>query len=254
MNNKRYILVLCLLSLVLGATKAQPRLLIPKHWVGVHGGVTASSVDYTPVVENMTPITKACVLGGNGGFVFRYAGHKYCGLQMELNYMHRGWAEHNDTIGNYKRNLHYIEVPMMMHLNFGSETCRWFLNAGPQVGYCFKDEGNLGTLVNGEGQAEYYPIKNRFNWGIVAGTGVYFVTKKAGLYQLEVRFDYAFGGIFGTSLTDHFNTASPMDLSLNLGWLMPVRAKHKVKKEKTKEYENKLPSTLRVEPDGREEL
>ncbi len=247
-------IILSFLILHFSSSFAQPRLLIPKHWVGLHGGVSASSVDYTPVVSNMTPINKACVLGGNGGFVFRYAGHKYCALQLELNYLHRGWAEHNDTIGNYSRNLHYIEIPMMMHLNFGSDKCRWFLNAGPQVGYCIKDEGNHGTLVNGTGQAEYNPIKNRVDWGIIVGTGVYFVTKKAGLYQLEVRFDYSFGGIFGTTLTDHFNTASPMDLSLNVAWLMPVQAKHKVKKEKTKEYENKLPSTLRVESDGRKEL
>ena len=209
---------------------AQPRLREPKHWLGFHGGVTASTVNYNPALSNMTPITKACVLGGNGGLVFRYAGHKYCALQLELNYMHRGWAEQNDTIGRYSRSLHYIEIPMLMHLNFGSDQCRWFLNLGPQVGYCIKDEGNHGTLVNGAGQAEYEPIKNRVNWGIAAGTGLYIITPKAGIYQLEVRFDYAFGGVFGTSLEDHFNTASPMDLSLNLGWLLPIRKKVKGEK------------------------
>jgi hypothetical protein len=218
-------MVLSFFVLHFSSSFAQPRLRMPEHWVGVHGGVTASTVNFKPRVENMARIDRSCVLGGNGGFVFRYAGHKYCALQMELNYMHRGWAEHNDTIGHYSRNLHYIEIPMLMHINFGSDKCRWFLNAGPQVGYCIKDEGRRGTLVNGAGQAEYEPLKNRVNWGIVAGTGLYFITKKAGLYQLEVRFDYAFGGIFGTNLTDHFNVASPMDLSLNLGWLMPVGAK-----------------------------
>lgn len=236
--------------------QAQPRLRMPEHYIGIHGGVSASSVDYYPRVENMTPINKACVLGANGGFVFRYAGHKYCGLQMELNYVHRGWAEHNDTTGNYSRSLHYIEIPMLMHLNFGNAKCRWFINAGPQIGYCVKDEGNHGTLINGAGQTEYEPLKNQVDWGILAGTGVYFITKKAGLYQLEVRFDYSFGGIFGTSLTDHFNKANPMDLSLNLAWMWPVK-KRKIehtKLNKSQQYENKLPSTLRLESDGREEL
>lgn len=205
---------------------------MPEHWLGIHGGVTASTVNFNPRVENMSPITRACVLGGNGGLVFRYAGHKYCALQLELNYMHRGWAEYNETIGRYSRSLHYVEFPMMMHLNFGSTTCRWFLNLGPQVGYCVKDEGNSGTLVNGAGQTEYqYPIGKRVNWGIVGGTGLYILTKKAGLYQLEVRFDYAFGGVYGTNLEDHFNIASPMDLSLNLGWMMPIRPKSKPKTE-----------------------
>ena len=216
--------LLCVASAI-----AQPRLLMPEHFIGVHGGVSASTVNFSPTVDNMTPVTQAVVLGGNGGFVYRYAGHKYCALQVELNYLHRGWAEYNDTIGRYSRQLHYIEIPLLMHLNFGSRKCRWFLNAGPQIGYCLKDGGNQGTLVNGAGQAEYDPVSKRVDWGIIGGTGLYVITRNAGIYQLEVRFDYSFGGIFGTNVEDHFNGASPMDLSLNIGWMWPVKKKTKLK-------------------------
>ena len=106
--------MLCLLGWA--QVKAQPRLLAPEFYVGVHGGVTASTVLFTPAVTGMTPITNACVLGGNGGVVFRYAGHKYCGFQMELNYEHRGWTESGTA-----HNLHYIELPVLMNLNFGSD-------------------------------------------------------------------------------------------------------------------------------------
>ena len=239
MKGIRYIFVFCLLSLTVSTLNAQPRLRTPKYWIGVHGGVSASSVDFGPRVEGTSNIIKACVLGGNGGFVFRYAGHKYCALQMELNYVHRGWAEKIDTIGRYSRSLHYIDIPVLMHLNFGSDVCRWFLNAGPQIGYCIKDDGNHGTLVNGTGQAEYEPLKKRFDWGVLVGTGFYVITKKAGIYQLDIRFDYSFGGIYGTNVTDHFSKASPMDLSVNLGWLFPVQRKQK-KIENNKAYENKL--------------
>lgn len=239
MRSIRYILVFCLLSFVLCPTEAQPRLRTPKYWVGIHGGVSASTVDFSPRVNGTSNIVKASVLGGNGGFIFRYAGHKYCALQMELNYVHRGWAEHIDTVGNYSRSLHYIDLPVLMHLNFGSQKCRWFLNAGPQIGYCIKDDGNHGTLVNGKGQAEYEPLKKRFDWGILVGTGFYVITPKAGIYQLDIRFDYSFGGIYGTNLTDHFRNASPMDLSINIGWLFPVQKKEK-KIDNHKEYENKL--------------
>ena len=217
-----------LLMCIAGAT-AQPRLLMPEHYIGVHGGVSASTVNFSPAVNNMTPITQAVVLGGNGGLVYRYAGHKYCALQVELNYLHRGWAERNDTIGRYSRQLHYLEIPLLMHLNFGSRNCRWFLNAGPKIGYCLKDGGNRGTEVNGTGQSEYEPVSKRVDWGIAAGTGLYFLTRNAGIYQIEVRFDYSFGGIFGTNVEDHFSAASPMDLSLNVGWLWPVKKKTKSK-------------------------
>ena len=217
--------IIVFLLLCTTAAWAQPRLRTPEFWLGFHGGVSASTIAFRPGVANMKPITNACVLGGNGGFVFRYAGHKYCHFQMELNYVHRGWAEKNAAGEHYSRSLHYIELPIMMHLNFGSQTCRWFFNLGPQIGYCVKDEGNNGTLVNGSGQTEYQAIDHPFDWGLIAGTGIYFPTRRAGVYQIEARFDYSFGGIFGTGVTDHFSMASPMDLSLNIAWMWPIRKK-----------------------------
>lgn len=207
MHARHYILIAaCLCAL---AAAAQPRLRTPEYWLGVHGGVTASTVMFTPKVDNMTPITNACVLGGNTGIVFRYAGHKYCHFQMELNYMHRGWATGNDTVAHTYHNLHYIELPILMHLNFGSDLCRWFFNLGPQIGYCVWDE-------NGS-------IDHPFDWGLTAGTGVYFQTRNAGTYELEFRFDFSLGGVYGTSVTDKYSMANPMDLSVNLGYYFPLR-------------------------------
>ena len=232
MKSRKIIVVLCLLSFsaaVLCPLQAQPRLRTPEYYLGFHGGVSASSVIFTPRVDGMSPITKGCVLGGNGGLVFRYAGHKYCALQTELNYVHRGWAEKNDSLGKYSRSLHYIEIPLLMHINAGSDKAKWIFNLGPQIGYCIKDEGNHGALVNGETAEQYSSLKHKFDWGLLVGTGFYIQSKHAGLYQFEIRFDYSFGGLFGTNATDHFDMASPIDLSINLGWLMPVRSKRKLK-------------------------
>ena len=197
------------------AMSAQPRLRQPEFYLGVHGGVSAGTVLFMPSESGMSPITKACVLGGNGGVVFRYAGHKYCAFQMELNYMHRGWAQ-TTTSGLTEHNLHYIDLPILMHLNVGSDQCRWFLDFGPQIGYCVYDESKS--------------IDKRFNWGLVAGTGVEFQTRKAGMYWLGVRYDFSLGGVYGTSVTDSHSLANPMDLSVNLGWIMPVKKKLKIKK------------------------
>lgn len=189
--------------------EAQPRLQRPEYYLGVHGGVSAGTVLFNPAVPYMTPITNACVLGGNGGIAFRFAGHKYCHFQMELNYEHRGWATGNDTIARTAHNLHYVELPILMQLNFGSDICRWIFNLGPQIGYCVYDENNS--------------IDHPFDWGLAAGTGFYVQTKKAGIYELEVRFDFSFGGVLGTKVTDTYKMASPIDLSINLGWYFPIR-------------------------------
>ena len=195
-------------AMCIGMVCAQPRLRTPEFYLGVHGGVTASTVFFMPSESGMSPITKACVLGGNGGFVFRYAGHKYCGFQMELNYEHRGWTQSGTP-----HSLHYIELPILMHLHFGSPVCQWFFNLGPQIGYCVKDESST--------------ITHPFDWGLTAGTGILFNTKKAGTYHLEIRYDFSLGGVLGTTVTDKHNMANPMDLSVNLGWVMPVRQKRK---------------------------
>lgn len=199
--------------LLCGVMQAQPRLRTPEFYLGAHGGVSAGTVLFSPAVEGMKPITSTCVLGGNGGLVFRYAGHKYCHFQTELNYLHRGWAQQTSE-GKKEYNLHYVELPILMHLNFGGEVCRWFLNLGPQIGYCVKDESQQ--------------IDHPFDWGLAAGTGLLFQTKHAGVYHLEVRFDYSFGGIYGTSVTDKFSSASPIDLSIHLGWLMPIKKGNRV--------------------------
>lgn len=202
------IIALVVGAMCIGMVCAQPRLRTPEFYLGVHGGVTASTVFFMPSESGMSPITKACVLGGNGGFVFRYAGHKYCGFQMELNYEHRGWTQSGTP-----HSLHYIELPILMHLHFGSPVCQWFFNLGPQIGYCVKDESST--------------ITHPFDWGLTAGTGILFNTKKAGTYHLEIRYDFSLGGVLGTTVTDKHNMANPMDLSVNLGWVMPVRQKRK---------------------------
>ena len=220
MKINRHICLLALCAWFALPALAQPRLRQPEYYLGAHGGVSAGTVLFNPSVANMTPITNACVLGGNGGLVFRYAGQKYCHFQMELNYMHRGWATGNNSIGHTYHNLHYVELPILMNLNFGSEVCRWFLNFGPQMGYCVWDENQS--------------IDHPFDWGLAAGTGFYVKTRHAGIYELEVRFDYSFGGVYGTKVTDSYSMASPMDLSVNLGWYFPIRKISAEEREKMK--------------------
>ena len=208
MRKSYYILISLLCSLCFVQAQAQPRLKNPEYWIGVHGGVSASSIIFQPAQDYMSPITKACVLGGNGGLAFRYAGHKYCAFQVEINYQHRGWAVGSESGEKTTHSLHYVEVPILMNLNFGNDLCRWIFNLGPQIGYCVKDD--------------FQSIEKPFDWGLAAGTGFYIRTPHAGVYELEIRFDYSFGGVFGTSVTDSYRMASPIDLSLNLGWYFPI--------------------------------
>jgi len=207
----------------------QLRLRQPEIYVGFHGGLMASTVNFNPTVANMTPITNACILGGTGGFVFRYSEQRCCGLQVELNYMQRGWREHSaDTEGSeevrFSRNLHYLELPFLMHIYFGKKAWRGFVNLGPQIGYCIKDDGGSGTKQT-TSVHQYASIDNPFDWGVAGGLGFYCRTKKAGLYQFEARFNYSFGTVFASKMTDYFRQSNSMNLSIHLAWLWQVKNK-----------------------------
>ncbi len=197
---------------------AQPRLLEEEMYVGVHGGVIASMVSFTPTIEQSALNPQ---LGGNGGLIFRYAGHKVCGLQVELNYMRRGWHE---VETNYTRNIDYIEVPFLMHLSVGKKF-RGFLNLGPQIGYAIHEsEANRPVkFVTGQHIAQYNPIDTPFDWGLAGGLGMLYRTKNAGVYQLEARFNFNFGDIFSNHKADYFSKSSIMSLSLNLAWLWQLK-------------------------------
>ena len=214
--------ILILLLVITQMIAAQNRLNTPEIFLGVHGGVKASSMLFKPSVDKLDILHSP--LSANGGLVFRYAEHRICALQVECNYMQRGWAEVYETQGAastiYTRQLHYIELPFLMHIALGKQKFRVFLNFGPQIGYCFGEE----TKVTNPGSYEFTAkqhneITNRFDWGAAAGLGCYYRTNKIGVFQLEARFNYSLGALFDVGQLQHFKLASPMGLSVNVGYL-----------------------------------
>lgn len=210
-----------------GKSIAQPKLMQEERYLGAHAGVIAGMYHFTPTVKQ--DWTKPC-WGGNGGFVFRYIGHKVCGMQVELNYMQRGWNEPaTETHLAYTRTLDYLEVPFLMHLYFGKRA-RGYFNLGPQIGYCIRSSytGEIPeqfrlAMEHGKTSSkdihQYASVEKPFDWGLAAGLGFYYRTRKTGVYQIDVRFNYSFGNTFSSSKMDYFDYSNPMVLSLNLAYL-----------------------------------
>lgn len=218
---KRLYILLVGLSLA-SVLMAQPRLSQPEIFLGVHSGVKASTMVFDPSVKPLNILQSP--LSGNGGLVFRYAEHKVCALQIECNYVQKGWAEvyqlANQEQGLYQRHLHYIEIPMLMHLGFGKRNFKFFFNLGPQIGYCVADESVwTGNGVVSLNEVQHQPIDNPFDWGAAAGLGCYYKSKKAGLFHLEARFDYSLGSLFDVGPLEYFKMANPMGLSVNIAYM-----------------------------------
>ena len=225
MMKARYILLTLLLCTVTITGIAQPRLRRPEIYVGAHAGVMASTMMFVPNIAKIDIMQSP--LHANGGLVFRYAGHKVCAIQTEINYMPRGWHETiqlaDGSSMDYYRQLDYIEIPLLMHLYFGKERFRAFLNLGPQIGYCFRDVSTEvpSTVLS----PQYQPIDKPFDWGLAGGLGCYYRTRHIGIFQLEARFNFSMGTIYNNRKVDYFSQSNSMTLSVNLAYMWEIKIK-----------------------------
>ena len=223
MMRRSYIVLLLLLVSLMSV--AQPRLRTPEIYVGAHAGVMASTMLFRPNVAKIDIMQSPLTM--NGGLVFRYAAHKVCAIQVEANYMQRGWREQialgTSSSMDYTRQLDYIEIPLLMHLYFGKQRFRGFINLGPQIGYCIRDIATqLPSTIT---SPQYQPIEKPFDWGLAGGLGCYYRTKKIGLFQLEARFNFSMGTTYNDRKVDYFSQSNAMNLSLNLAYLWEIKIK-----------------------------
>lgn len=224
MMRLRHIFITMLLLILSIAVSAQPRLRTPEIYVGAHAGAMASTMLFKPNIANIDIMQSPLTI--NGGLIFRYAGHKVCAIQTELNYMQRGWRETitlGQTTMDYTRQLDYIEIPLLMHLYFGKERFRGFFNLGPQIGYCIRDVAT--SLPEGVTAPHYLPIDKPFDWGLAGGLGCYYRTRHIGLFQLEARFNFSMGTTYNNRKVDYFSQSNAMNLSLNFAYLWEIKIK-----------------------------
>ena len=108
-------------------------------------------------------------LGFNGGFIANFAASDVFSIQPELLYSMKG-AKSDQTISGYnvtnKVTTHYIDVPVLAHINAGG----LFFELGPQVGFLVAASGSQGY----NGQTISGDIKDQLktvDFGYAAGLG-----------------------------------------------------------------------------------
>ena len=125
--NLRSFIIVTSLFFLTSVTLAQ-KSFTPVTGIGIQSGVNLNGVRFVPSVGQKQ------ILGYSGGFYFNYLGEKHAGLQVELNYVQRGWREESDTIPHYKRVMSYIELPFLTHFVFGQKV-RVNIHLGPYISY-----------------------------------------------------------------------------------------------------------------------
>lgn len=191
--------------------------------VGGHGGVSLSQMSFSPSVPQNWPV--GITFGGQ----IRYAEEKLCGILAELNFVQRGWSENfkNQPELQYTRTLNYITLPIMTHINFGSDRCRVIVNLGPEFSFMLGDAissnfdyENPGSLIPSTRRKNQMKmaIKNKFDYGITAGLGCEYWVKPRHSVYIEGRFYYGLGNIFPSSKADEFGASRCMNISVTLGY------------------------------------
>ena len=183
--------------------------------VGAKGGVTLSTGSFQKEIGIAEKQNGYYHLWGlTGGAVFRYSGEKYAGLQIEANFCQRGWAQH----GEFSRTLNYVQLPLLTHVFFGKKWFRFFINAGPEIAFLINEKNDSDS----DSQFVTEKIKNRFDYGIAAGGGFEFHTK-AGIYQIEGRYEFGLGDVFANNPTDTFNRSKNRNVLITLGVLFNLK-------------------------------
>lgn len=220
---------------------------------GINGGYILSSVGFNPKVNQIQH-------GGiTGGVSFRYVCEKYfstiCAVQAELNYAKIGWKEDildindqpviNSVTGiaeEYSRTINYIQIPVFAHLGWGREEkgVQFFFQAGPQFGVYMSEsttsnfdfeQRNTTDRVNNTVAQDTMSVENKFDYGIAAGLGLEYSHPKFGHLQIEARYYYGLGNIYGDSKKDYFGKSNFGNIVVKLTYLFDITRTKGVKRK-----------------------
>ena len=212
--------------------------------IGFNGGYNLTNIRFSPkVVQTMKG-------GFTGGFTARYTVEKYfstiASVQAEVNFAQLGWKEDIQTIDNkpvvntvtgvpekYERTINYVQLPFMTHLAWGKENkgFNFFVNAGPQFGLYLGENTtsnfefanrNTADRANSTAAQDTMNVQKKFDYGITLGLGMEYAAAKAGRFQVEARYYYGLGNIYGDSKKDYFGSSNFGTITIKMAYLFDI--------------------------------
>ena len=218
---KRFLLPVCICmmqfpGLLRAQTPAEKEAFVPTIKLGIKGGTSFSQVSFDPSIDQT--FTRGIV----GGVVLQYLDQERLGIQLELNYVQKGWTEQLDTITTFRRNLNYLELPLMTHITLGKNNSKFIIHLGPSISYLLSNTDSI-SLVNESDTLSYYQKNlNKLDYGLTLGIG--FARETAiGTFQLEGRFTYGFSNVI--SKNQGVIASSNQNVTVSLSYLIPFRRK-----------------------------
>ena len=196
--------------------------------IGVTGGYTMNSMDFVPRIKQRKKGSPMI------GFASRYVCEKYfttiCAVELELQYNNLGWEEVIDdgSLNTYKRDWHFIEMPILMQMGWGRERrgLKFIVEAGPQVGLYLSGKEHMGgegpwdTSNRPNGVVYQYgkDPDRRFDYGIAGGLGLEF-SSPIGHFLLQGRYYYGLGDMYDNSKRGKFGRSANQTILVKMTYL-----------------------------------
>lgn len=227
---RRVILLLCYVVAPL-ASMAQVGEHRSDFSIGFTGGYTMNKMDFQPTIKQAQ---KGSIMLG---FSTRYVCEKYfttiCAVQLDVLYNNLGWKEviEDGSDNTYKRDLHFLEVPVVMQMGWGRERrgLKFIFEAGPQVGLYLSGKEHMGGA--GEWDTSHRPNgviyqygkapDNKIDYGITAGLGVEF-SSPIGHILLHGRYYYGLGDIYDNSKRGKFGRSANQTIYIRMTYLFDL--------------------------------
>jgi hypothetical protein len=179
----------------------------PRSYLGIIHGVNFSRVDF-----QTSGIYQTFRTGYSGGIFFRYVSEPIAGIQIELDYTHKGWLADFGSSAYYNGRLTYVEMPVMTHITLGKNKVFFILNLGPYFSYMLT--ADIETNID-------YPtgIDNRFGLGYCGAIGTGFHTG-IGTFQFEGRYLNSLTNFFDTSIVTQFYATRNQVINISLVYMI----------------------------------
>jgi hypothetical protein len=194
----------------------------PEFAAGGSFGAGISSVSFVPTIPQQQ------LTGYHAGLTFRWITEKHLGLQAEINLSQQGWNELFDDPGHrYTRRLNFVDIPFLTHIHTKGKQVRFFVNLGPKVGLLLSEATSENVIASPPPAGSQphrteqwtMPVKKTFAWGLCGGPGLELRTG-IGIFQIEGRYYYALGDIFGSRKSDFFPKSSSQVIYGKISYLI----------------------------------
>jgi len=223
-----------LLLIVLARTNCQEDF-SPKLTFGVRGGISHSNVYFDPGI-----LSKFINVPGGGVFI-NYISQPCCGVQIEMNYVARGWTEKTDSTGSYYREMRFLEFPFLSHFEIGKKLVKVTIDIGPYIAFqqsFYEEYDPTLRVINTDdsviyGEKNYYGIDavKNYDYGFLGGLGLGFNTK-AGIFSIDFRFSQGMVNVLEKYPKGNFSFSTNQSYFIGLSYSYAIKLKAKKKNYK----------------------